>query len=194
MFLICLIFQYLWIHNIFGSSIFCVDKVIVWIANSGTSNQCVNISHTILKIVLVLCWLWLQMPIELQSLKLKWQICWNHRNLRLRTSSPLKGPVKFFASMMLVINFFTERRVLLQSLGWLIFRNMIKYLLNNKINGISIMKKKFRNNLLRIKRNLFTTGPTKYGLKFINERKLFKECLLLKLDKKRNIEKRKENI
>ena len=34
----------------------------------------------------------------------------------------------------------------------------------------------------------------KYGLKLINERKLFKECLLLKLNKKRNIEKRKENI
>ena len=38
MFLICLIFQYLWIHNIFGSSIFCVDKEIIWIANSGTGN------------------------------------------------------------------------------------------------------------------------------------------------------------
>ena len=31
----------------------------------------------------------------------------------------------------------------------------------------------------------------KYGLKFINERKLFKECLSLNLNKKR---KRKENI
>ena len=30
----------------------------------------------------------------------------------------------------------------------------------------------------------------KYGLKFINK-KLFKECLLLKLNKKRNMEKRK---
>ena len=38
MFLICLIFLYLWIHNIFGSSIFCVDKEIVWIANSRTGN------------------------------------------------------------------------------------------------------------------------------------------------------------
>ena len=66
----------------------------------------------------------------------------------MRTSSPLKGPVKIFASMMLVINFFTERRVSLQSLGWLIFRNMMKYLLNNKINGISIMKKKFKNKFL----------------------------------------------
>ena len=34
----------------------------------------------------------------------------------------------------------------------------------------------------------------KYGLKFINERKLFKECLSLKLNKKRNIDKRKYNI
>ena len=50
--------------------------------------------------------------------------------------------------MMLVINLFTERRVPLQSLGWLIFRNMIKYLLNNKINGISMMKKKFKNKFL----------------------------------------------
>ena len=31
----------------------------------------------------------------------------------------------------------------------------------------------------------------KYGLKFINERKIFKECLSFKLIKKRNIEKRK---
>ena len=38
MFLICLIFQYLRIHNIFGSSSFRVDKVIVWIADSGTGN------------------------------------------------------------------------------------------------------------------------------------------------------------
>ena len=29
----------------------------------------------------------------------------------------------------------------------------------------------------------------KYGLKFINERKLFKECLSLTLNKKRNVEK-----
>ena len=34
--------------------------------------------------------------------------------------------------------------------------------------------------------NLLTTEPTKYGLKFINERNLFKECLLLKLNKKKN--------
>ena len=38
MFLICLIFQYLWIHNILGSSNFHVDKEIVWIADSGTGN------------------------------------------------------------------------------------------------------------------------------------------------------------
>ena len=38
MFLICLIFQYLWIHNIIGSSSFRVDKEIVWIADSGTGN------------------------------------------------------------------------------------------------------------------------------------------------------------
>ena len=38
MFLICLIFQYLWIHNILGSSSFRVDKEIVWIADSGTGN------------------------------------------------------------------------------------------------------------------------------------------------------------
>ena len=38
MFLICLIFQYLLIHNIFGSSSFHVDKEIVWIADSGTGN------------------------------------------------------------------------------------------------------------------------------------------------------------
>ena len=37
-FLICLIFQYLWIHNILGSSSFRVDKEIVWIADSGTGN------------------------------------------------------------------------------------------------------------------------------------------------------------
>ena len=43
----------------------------------------------------------------------------------MRISSPLKGPVKIFASMMLVIYFFTEKHVPLQSLGWLIFRNMI---------------------------------------------------------------------
>ena len=66
----------------------------------------------------------------------------------MRVSLRLKGPVKIFASMMLVINFFTEIRVPLQSLGWLIFRNMIKYLLNNKMNGISIMKKKFTNKFL----------------------------------------------
>ena len=36
----------------------------------------------------------------------------------------------------------------------------------------------------RIKRNLLTTEPTKYGIKFINKRKLFKECLSLKLNKK----------
>ena len=66
----------------------------------------------------------------------------------MRTSSPLKGPVKIFASMMLIINFFTERRVPLQSLGWLIFRNMIRYLVNNKINGISTMNKKFKNKFL----------------------------------------------
>ena len=33
MFLICLIFQYLWIHNILGSSSFRVDKEIVWFAD-----------------------------------------------------------------------------------------------------------------------------------------------------------------
>ena len=38
MFLICLIFQYLWIHNILGSSSFRGDKEIVWIADSGTGN------------------------------------------------------------------------------------------------------------------------------------------------------------
>ena len=38
MFLICLIFQYLWIHNIFGSSSFRIDEEIVWIADSGTGN------------------------------------------------------------------------------------------------------------------------------------------------------------
>ena len=38
MFLICLIFQYLWMHNILGSSSFRVDKEIVWIADSGTGN------------------------------------------------------------------------------------------------------------------------------------------------------------
>ena len=38
MFLIRLIFQYLWIQNILGSSSFCVDKEIVWIADSGTGN------------------------------------------------------------------------------------------------------------------------------------------------------------
>ena len=38
MFLICLIFQYLWIHNILGISSFRVDKEIVWIADSGTGN------------------------------------------------------------------------------------------------------------------------------------------------------------
>ena len=69
----------------------------------------------------------------------------------MRTSSLLKGPVKIFASMMLVIHFFTERRVPLQSSDWLIFRNMIKYLLNNKINGISIVKKKFKNKFLELK-------------------------------------------
>ena len=37
-FLIYLIFQYLWIHNILGNSTFRVDKEIVWIANSGTGN------------------------------------------------------------------------------------------------------------------------------------------------------------
>ena len=82
---------------------------------------------------------------------------------------------------MLVINFFTERCVPLESLGWLIFRNMIRYLLNNKINGIPMMKKKFNNKFFRIKKKLLTTGPTKYGLKFINERKPLKECLSLKL-------------
>ena len=66
----------------------------------------------------------------------------------MRTSSPLKGPIKIVAFLTLVINFFTERRVPLQRLGWLIFRNMIKYLLNNKINGISIMKKIFKNKFL----------------------------------------------
>ena len=38
MFLICLIFQCLSIHNILGSSSFRVDKEIVWIADSGTGN------------------------------------------------------------------------------------------------------------------------------------------------------------
>ena len=38
MFLICLIFQFLWVHNILGSSSFRVDKEIVWIADSGTGN------------------------------------------------------------------------------------------------------------------------------------------------------------
>ena len=35
----------------------------------------------------------------------------------MRTSSPMKGPVKIVASMMLVINFFTERCAPLQKLG-----------------------------------------------------------------------------
>ena len=47
------------------------------------------------------------------------------------------------------------------------------------------MKKKFKNKFFQIKRNLLTTGPTKYGLKFINERKLLKECLSLKLNNKK---------
>ena len=38
MFLICLIFQYLWIHNILGNSSFRIDKEIVWIADSGAGN------------------------------------------------------------------------------------------------------------------------------------------------------------
>ena len=52
--------------------------------------------------------------------------------------------------------FFTERRVSLQSLGWLIFRNMIKYLFNSKINGISIMKKIFKNKFLEWKEIYWT--------------------------------------
>ena len=36
-----------------------------------------------------------------------------------------------------------------------------------------------------MKRNLLTTGSMKYGLKVINERKLFKECFSLKLDKRK---------
>ena len=114
----------------------------------------------------------------------------------MRITSPLKSPVKCVASMMLVINFFYWKTCSITKIGlvnilqhdnW----HTIKYLLNNKINGISIMKKKFKNKVFRIKRNLLTTGPTKCGLKFINEKKLFKECLSLKLNKKRNIEKRK---
>ena len=66
----------------------------------------------------------------------------------LRTSSPLKALSKFLLLWCWSLIFFTERRVPLQSLGWLIFCNMIKYLLNNKINGISIMKKKFKNKFL----------------------------------------------
>ena len=165
MFLICLIFQYLWIHNIFGSSILrlsglptleqatyncpcekqsvckykphnskdCPCALLIVIANAnriGNSN--------LLK--------WNDISVGIIGIR------------RMRTSSPLKGPVKIFASMMLVINFFTERCVPLQSLGFYwkmcaitklgLFRNMIKYLLNNKINGISIMKKKFTNKFL----------------------------------------------
>ena len=41
-----------------------------------------------------------------------------------------------------------------------------------------------------MKRNLLTTEPTKCGLKFINERKRFKECLSLKLNKKGILKKK----
>ena len=37
--LICLIFQYLWIHDILSSSSFRVDKQIVWIADSETEKM-----------------------------------------------------------------------------------------------------------------------------------------------------------
>ena len=74
-------------------------------------------------------------------------------NRGLRTSSPLKGPVKIVASMMLVINFFYWKTCAITKLrlvnisqhdNW----HPMKYLLNNKINGISIMKKKFKNKFL----------------------------------------------
>ena len=43
----------------------------------------------------------------------------------IKTSSPLKGPVKIVASMALLINAFIASRVPFQSLGWLIFRRTI---------------------------------------------------------------------
>ena len=36
-----------------------------------------------------------------------------------------------------------------------------------------------------MKRNLLTTGSTKYGLKVMNERKLYKKCFSLKLNKRK---------
>ena len=45
MFFICLIFQYLWIRNILGSSSFRVDKEIVWIADSGTGNMVAQVNQ-----------------------------------------------------------------------------------------------------------------------------------------------------
>ena len=64
----------------------------------------------------------------------------------IRTSSSFKGLVKIFASMMLVINFFYWKTCAITKLGLVDISqhdnwHTIKYLLKNKINGISIMKK-----------------------------------------------------
>ena len=66
-----------------------------------------------------------QLNWELQSLKLKWHMGWDHRNVRNADIFTFKGPVKIAASSTLLIHLLTVSRLPVQSVGWLIFRNMI---------------------------------------------------------------------
>ena len=123
---------------------------------------------------------------ELQSLKLKWHIGWNHWNSRLRTSSLLKGPVKIFASMMLFIFFiffFYWKTCAIAKLGLVNISRHDKIFIKQQNKWDINDDDKFKNKFFRIKINLLT--PTKYGLNFINERKLFKEWVSLKLNNKK---------
>ena len=135
MFLICLIFQYWWIHNILGSSSYRVKRLSGLPTLEQATYDCPCEKQSVCKykphnskdcpcaLLIVVA--------DANRIGNCNLLNWNEISVgiigirRMRTSSPLKDPVKIFASMMLVINFFTERRVPLQSLGWLIFHNMI---------------------------------------------------------------------